>query len=190
MATVVVLNGVSSSGKTTIARAFQEAATRLFLNFSIDSILYALPQSAIERIQRGDDIADIHLPELVRAFYGCVKQLLALGHDLVIDHAVTARYHAELLLEAIEGHDALLVGIDCPPRVLRQREHERGDRRAGMAEQQQARIHAWLEYDLVIDSSAISPAEAASRIVTVLGSRERTGRDRTRARLTSSPAAS
>jgi chloramphenicol 3-O phosphotransferase len=39
VATIVVLNGTSSSGKTSIARAFQEAAPSLFLNFSIDSVL-------------------------------------------------------------------------------------------------------------------------------------------------------
>src|SRR5689334_10794879 len=128
MATVIVLNGASSSGKTTVARAFQEAAPRVFLNFSIDSILYALPESAVERIRRGADIADLHLPELVRAFYACVRQLLQRGHDLVIDHAVTARYHVEALLEAVEGHDVLLVGINCPATVLRERELQRGDR--------------------------------------------------------------
>ena len=169
MATAVVLNGTSSSGKTTIARAFQEIAPRLFLNFSIDSILYALPHSAIDRIKRGDDISDLRLPELVRAFYGCVRQLLDLGHDLVIDHAVTARYHAELLRDAIASHDALLVGLDCSAAVLREREQSRGDRRVGMAEQQQTTIHSWLEYDLLIDTSNITAHDAAIRIVEALG---------------------
>lgn len=168
MATVIVLNGTSSSGKTSIARAFQELAPRTFLNFSIDSILSTLPRSAIERIASSDDISDLRVPELVRAFYACVRELLALGHDLIIDHAVTAQYHAELLRAAIEGHDVLLVGLDCPPEVLRQRERERGDRRAGMAEQQHVHIHSRLQYDLFLDTSTMSPQDAAARIVEVL----------------------
>jgi len=168
MATVIVLNGTSSSGKTTIARAFQEIAPRLFLNFSIDSILSTLPQSAIERIVRGDDLSDLRYPELARAFHACVRQLLDLGHDLIIDNAVTARYQAELLQATTQSHDVLLVGLDCPASVLRDREQKRGDRRLGLAEQQQSGIHSWLTYDLRIDTSTVSPEEAAALIVQAL----------------------
>ena len=168
MATVIVLNGTSSSGKTTVARAFQELAPRVFLNFSIDSILYALPQSAVDRIVSGADITDLNYPKLVRAFYACVRQLLNLGHDLIIDNAVTAPYHVELLDKAIESHDALLVGLDCPEEILRQRERDRGNRHEGLATQQRSRIHSLLHYDLMIDTSTTTPVEAASRVVAAL----------------------
>jgi chloramphenicol 3-O phosphotransferase len=179
----VVLNGTSSSGKTTVARALQEIAGTLFLNFSIDNILYSLPKSALDRISSGADISDLRLPELVRAFYACVRELLALGHDLVIDHAVTARYHAELLLAAVESHEVLLVGLDCSAETLRQREQERGDRRIGMAEQQRSRIHAWLEYDLLVDTATMSPQLAAERIVEALARGSGGALERTRLKL-------
>jgi chloramphenicol 3-O phosphotransferase len=168
MATVVVLNGASSSGKTTLARAFQERAPRVFLNFSIDSILSALPPGAIGRIVSGADISDLRYPELVRAFYACVRQLLQLGHDLVIDHAMTAQYHVELLLEATESHDVLLVGLDCPPAIVAMREQERGDRRAGLAELQRPSIHSRLAYDVFLDTSVVSPEDAAEQVVQAL----------------------
>lgn len=172
MATVIVLNGTSSSGKTTIARAFQEIAPRVFLNFSIDSILYSLPRAAIDRIISGADITDLRYPELVRAFYACVRQLLDLGHDLIIDNAVTAPYHVELLEDAIKSHEAVFVGLDCPEEILRQRERERGNRRQGLAAQQRSRIHSLLEYDLMIDTSTTTPNEAAARIVDSLTAAE------------------
>ena len=184
VSTVVVLNGTSSSGKTTIARAVQEAAPTLFLNFSIDSVLSALPRSALARITAGAEISDLKLPELVRAYYGCVSTLLELGHDLVIDHAVTARYHAELLIAAIGPRDALLVGVDCPVDVLAERERARGDRRVGMAAQQQKSIHTWLEYDILIDTSSTPPDEAAHQILGALSSGRR-AIEKTRAKLTS-----
>lgn len=168
MSNVVVLNGASSAGKTTIARTFQELAPNIYLNFSIDSVLYALPQSAIDRIIRGENIQDVHYPELVRAFYACVRQLLDLGHDLVIDHAVVLRAHADLLLAAIASHRALFVGLDCPVEVLREREKRRGDRARGLAERQCDRVHAHLTYDLRIDTSAQSARDAAARIVEAL----------------------
>lgn len=186
MATVVVLNGTSSSGKTTVARAFQSVAPKLFLNFSIDSILEALPRSAIDRITSGADISDLRYSELVRAFYACVRELLALGHDLVIDHAVASPYQAGLLLAATESHEVLLVGLDCPAGILRQREQDRGDRQKGLAEKQLSRIHAWLEYDLFIDTSTTSPEQAAGLIVQALSRGTGGALERTRVKLRSS----
>jgi chloramphenicol 3-O phosphotransferase len=168
VATIVMLNGTSSSGKTSIARAFQELAPRLFLNFSIDSILLGLPVSALERIRRGDDIRDLRYPELVRAFYACVRQLAALGHDLVIDHAIISEREAELLRSAVQSHRVLFVGVDCPVDELAERERSRGDRRIGMAAAQREHIHRWLEYDLMLDTSVVDAEEAARQIVAAL----------------------
>jgi chloramphenicol 3-O phosphotransferase len=165
MATIVVLNGTSSSGKTSIARAFQELAPRVFLNFSIDSILYALPPSLVAQLERGEAAAP---RELIPAFYACVRELAALGHDLVIDHAITSRAEADMLATAVQSHRALLVAIDCPVDVLIEREQARGNRRLGMAEAQSTRVHQWLEYDLRIDSSQMSVEEAARKIVELL----------------------
>jgi chloramphenicol 3-O phosphotransferase len=169
MATVIVLNGTSSSGKTTIARALQNVlAPRIFLNFSIDSILYTLPPAILERLGRGDHDAALDVPALVRAYYGCVRELLAQRHDLVIDNAVTSSSRAALLHEAVAGHDALIVGLTCDAATLEARERQRGDREPGMAVKQARTIHDWLRYDLMIDTAALSPEEAAGRIVAAL----------------------
>lgn len=166
MSTIVVLNGTSSSGKTSIARAFQEQALpRIFLNISIDTILDALPGSAIERIKRGDDISDLRLRELVRAFYATVKTLAGLGHDLVVDHAVVLAADAAMLRDAVSGHRVLLVGLECPRDVLEAREQSRADRRPGLAAAQHDKIHRWLQYDLVIDTASLDAGEAARRVV-------------------------
>ncbi|HET7707436.1 MAG TPA: AAA family ATPase [Thermoanaerobaculia bacterium] len=164
MATVVVLNGTSSSGKTTLARAFQSVAPTVFLNFSIDNILSALPVTAIQSITSGADISNIGIPELVRAYYACVRQLLDLGYDLVIDHAITARYHVEHLVAAVDSHRVIMVGLESPAEVLVERERARADRRPGMATAQLPRIHSWLIYDLTIDTSLVSPHDGARRI--------------------------
>lgn len=168
MAIVVVLNGTSSSGKTTIARAFQEIAGSVYLNFSIDTILYALPASALASIRAGAPIPGIAFNELVAAYYACVRELATRGHDLVIDNAITARYQAEHLIAALDGHDVLMVFAGCPEAVLRDRELARGDRRLGLASDQLAGVERWLQYDLRIDTSITSPEDAASSIVAAL----------------------
>ncbi len=169
MATIVVLSGASSSGKTAIARAFQDLAPRLFLNLSIDSILYALPPDVLERMKRGEaQVREIRFLDLVRAFCACVRELAALGHDLVIDHAVMTRAEADMLRAAVESHRVVWVGVQCPADVLAARERARGDRRPGLAAAQCQRVHQWFEYDLVIDTSKVEPEDAARSIVSAL----------------------
>lgn len=168
MATVVVLNGTSSSGKTTLAREFQELAPSRFLNFSIDSILQALPPSTTRSIAEGESIADLRLADLHAAYFACVRQLATLGHDLVIDNAITSRFQAERLVEAVDGHRVLMVLVACSEDVLRKREHARGDRRMGMAVAQLPSIARWLQYDLQIDTSVIPATDGARAIVEAL----------------------
>ena len=162
MATVVVLNGTSSSGKTTVAKAFQEIAGSVYLNFSIDSILYTLPASALERMQMGDPVPGIAFKDLVAAYYVFVRELAGRGHDLIIDNAITARYQAEHLVAALEGHDVLMVFVGCSEPVLREREIARGDRRVGLASDQLTGVERWLQYDLRIDDTSVTPAKDAA----------------------------
>jgi chloramphenicol 3-O phosphotransferase len=168
MARIVVLNGTSSSGKTAVARAFQELAPGLVLNFSIDSILYALPRTILERMKRGEKNEGLPFLDLVRAYYASVRAIAETGQDLIIDHALTTRAEADLLRAAVQAHSTLLVGLECATPVLAERERIRGDRRPGLAASQLDLVHQWLAYDLVIDTTTTTPEDAARRILEAL----------------------
>jgi chloramphenicol 3-O phosphotransferase len=170
MATIIVLDGTSSSGKTTIARAFQELAVPdLFLNFSIDSILDTLPPTLLAKLKTGEVMGrDVRYPDLVRAFYACIAELANAGLDLIVDHAIVSESEATLLRDALTGHRTFLVALECPVDVLTERERLRGDRRLGMAAAQCARIHQWLEYDLRIDTSRVDAVSAARQIAALV----------------------
>jgi chloramphenicol 3-O phosphotransferase len=182
MATIVVLNGTSSAGKTTLARAFQERAGSLFLNFSIDSIITALPPSALRRIVDGLPIAGLPYQDLHASYYACVRELAALGRHLVIDNAITARRQAELFVNAVAGHRVLMVSVHAPADVLEERERKRGDRNIGLASRQLGTIDRWLDYDLRIDTSVVDADAAAMQIVEALKG-ELAALERTRAKL-------
>ena len=189
MAQIIVLNGTSSSGKTAIARAIQAIAPEVFLNFSIDSVLYALPQHILEKMMRGDEIAEIAFRDLVRGYYAALKGLADSGLALISDNAITARYQAEALADALNGHDALLVQVECAVDVAEVRETSRGDRRPGLARLQASSIHRWLAYDVTVDSASGTPEEVARQILDVAFRSEHEGISRTRERLTVADAA-
>jgi hypothetical protein len=52
---LILLNGVSSSGRTNIAHLLQERLDILDLNFSIDSVLYPLPPSDLRAMMEARD---------------------------------------------------------------------------------------------------------------------------------------
>ncbi len=162
---VICLNGTSSSGKTAIAQKLQELLPRIYLNFSIDSILYALPGNALFRMTHGQDISDLNYPQLVRSFNACVGRLSEMGNFLVIDNAMTTREQVSDLLTSFEGFTVLLVGVHCSWEELDRREQNRQDRTIGEAAAQIHLVHRWIIYDLEIDSSTKSAFEIAGEIM-------------------------
>lgn len=129
---IICLNGTSSAGKTAIAKQLQEKLLpTIYLNFSIDSILYTLPPSALDRMTHGQDIADLNYPHLVGSFNACVARLVELGHFLVIDNAMDRTEHVIDLLERVQGYSILLVGVHCSLEELNRRERQRQDRTIG-----------------------------------------------------------
>lgn len=107
---------------------------------------------------------------LMDGLRNCVAALLEDGHDLILDLVLLdaddrARWPAAV---AGGGAGVVWVGVECPLEVLEHREMARGDRQLGLARAQVGAVHEGMTYDVVVDSSAVSPAEAAQAILTTL----------------------
>ncbi|GLS02997.1 hypothetical protein GCM10007860_01400 [Chitiniphilus shinanonensis] len=163
---VIVLNGTSSSGKSSLARALQECLPEQYLNFSIDSVLYALPPSDLARMQRGEPISrpGYDWDALVRAYHYALPSLLQAGVKLIVDNAWCEPGEIRELLTELAGYSVALVGVHCDPALLAQREARRGDRAAGLAAWELPRVHAWMSYDLEVDTGGQMPEQAASAL--------------------------
>lgn len=163
---IICLNGTSSAGKTAIAKQLQKKLLpTIYLNFSIDSILYTLPPSALDRMTHGQDIADLNYPHLVGSFNACVARLVELGHFLVIDNAMDRTEHVIDLLERVQGYSILLVGVHCSLEELNRRERQRQDRTIGEAAAQINLVYRAFSYDVEVDSSTKAPSELALEIM-------------------------
>lgn len=167
---VIILNGTGSAGKTSIAKILQEILPVQYLNFSIDSVLYALPPSDLQKMMRGETIdrEGYHFPDLVTGFHRCLPALLGAGCRLLIDNAWVEDGEKQELLCELAPYDVFLVGVHCDLDVACARERARGDRAIGLARWQHPLVHRAMHYDLVVDTSAQSPAAAARQICTAL----------------------
>lgn len=162
-AKIILLNGPSSAGKTTLARAVQDRADLPFLRFSLDLLLFggeALPQ---RRDRDGPFAWRSIRPRLFDGYYGCLAALGKAGNDLVIDLIIETDAQCRRLETALAPFDVFFVGVHCDLAELERREMARGDRRIGDARRDLVSVHSFGPYDYEVDSG--HPADVNAILV-------------------------
>lgn len=168
---VILLNGPSSAGKSTLARALQELLLRErgrhSLVLAIDSLLRAAPggwESVISAL------AHTGLP-LIETFHAAVAAAAAAGAWVIVDHVVgeNPRWVADFF-RRLDGVAVLAVRVDCEHGELRRREEGRADRTPDWphAARQARHIHAFLPVRLRVDTTRTAPGACAARILRAL----------------------
>ena len=151
MARIILLNGPSSSGKTTIAKALQAKLDAPFLHLSIDHLRDAdvLPMS---RFQSGDFAWSHHRAAIFDGFHGALAAFADAGNDLIVEHILDEPRWIARLTSAFANHDVLFVGVHAKRTNLIAREKQRGDRELGSAARDDKIVHQGRHYDLDIQS--------------------------------------
>jgi chloramphenicol 3-O phosphotransferase len=170
MSHIIILNGTSSSGKTSIAKALQITLAEDYLHFPLDAFLNMLP----ERSANYDQFHDI-----AEAMTEAAIAFLKSDHNIILD-IVNIKSIVQEMSEIFSEYAPFLVKTHAPLEILNQREQERGDRQIGLAAHQIGHIHENILYDLEIDTSNITPESAARKIMNAhrefLSSKSRTRR--------------
>jgi predicted enzyme related to lactoylglutathione lyase len=101
---------------------------------------------------------------LIRGMHRALAALALAGNDVIVEHVLLYEEWKRDLLEALKGLSVCTVGIECPIEVLEERERTRGDAVIGQALAHHETVHANLDYDMRIDTSAMEPRAAAEVI--------------------------
>ncbi len=173
---IVVLNGGSSAGKSSIAVALQNQLAEPWLSLSVDTLLDAMPvrlTGADAGIQFGTD-GSIELGEeftaLEDAWMAGVAAMVRAGARVIVqDGFVSGPAAQRRWRAALTGCRALWVAVRCAPAVAAAREAARSDRPPGMAREQAELVHRGIDYDLSVDTTATSAAGCAALIARELG---------------------
>ena len=159
---VILLNGPSSAGKSSIAGALRQKLQ----DSGIDAVIIALDDylhmSATEPIWEDDVFA------VTPRMCGDISRALHNGKAVIVDHVITSPRICSALLDAAAGFQMRTVLISCAVETLRSREAERGDRRVGSAEASLRCLYPKTGYDLCLDSGEMGSEALAERILRLL----------------------
>jgi chloramphenicol 3-O phosphotransferase len=180
---IIYLNGPSSSGKTTLAKALQHAFEEPFLHVGIDKIIGWMPEKVNDWTggeapngyswkksvdASGNPIQELQAgpfaQKIGRTFQEVVLALAKMGHHIVIDDVSFGKEQLDEWKTLLRDFRVLWVGVNAPLPILEQREKERGNRILGSARGQFHKVHVDATYDLLIDTHHASLSENTEKI--------------------------
>jgi chloramphenicol 3-O phosphotransferase len=183
---IILLNGTSSSGKSTLAHALQELLGQSYFHLDLDLfqktwhpnfLIYSEGENpasveGLLAVFRDGALAEIRIgPGGFRFMDGMFRAIAgwaSAGDNIIVDGAI---YHPQVLRSAVQAlytFPILFVGVRCPLEVAERWEQVRGDRARGGARTFHDLVHAHGIYDLEVDTSLSTPAECAQIIKTAL----------------------
>lgn len=161
---IILLNGPSSAGKSTLAKAIQSRIDQPFWHVASDQFVEAgmLPG---RRDEGGDFAWTAMRPRFFHAFHRCLGAIAGAEHNLIVDHVIEFETWMHELVELLAPYDVFFVGVHCPLEELERREHARGNRTIGEARDHLRVVHSFAPYDYELDSSIATPEHNAEQVI-------------------------
>jgi chloramphenicol 3-O phosphotransferase len=176
---IILVNGPSSAGKTTLCRALQASISHSYLCVGFDDfIFFSAPRyyrgadseaqtETDEFILQGAKLLTTSSPgepKSVTAVFGpvfrhvvdamapAVRTMVDMGNPVIFDHVLHDRDMFESCQKSFNGLEVFTVGVVCPLDILEARERARGDRAIGRARGLVDVVHSFCSYDVVVDT--------------------------------------
>ncbi len=163
---IIFLNGTSSSGKTTIAKALQDKLAEPYMVISMDDFFHFYSEKYLNPTNQDEAVKLVHLfHTVIPGFHKSVASLAEAGNNLIVDHVLQESEWLKECIENWKGLEVLFVGVKCPLEVAELREKKRGDREVGTARYQFERVHRHGLYDVEVDTSILNVDECVARIM-------------------------
>lgn len=156
---IIFLNGVSSAGKTTLAKALQDHFAERFFCLAADTFFHTAPAKYWEQ----DFMAN--LQAAMSVMHHAVRACSDAGMNVVVDHVLIKPFgFLEECVRLLHDYPVLFVQVTCPVEELRRREIARGNREQGQGEAQLELLEPKDTYDLILDTFTY-PTEDCVRLI-------------------------
>ena len=184
---IILLNGSSSSGKTTIAIALQQQLPVPFQHVALDQFRDGMPGRYrglnsppgspghsglnIVPVERGGEkVTDIQFGDVgertLRGMRRAIAAFAAAGNNVIVDDLLFKPEYLSDYVSALVDTDTWFIGVRADLETVNEREATRLGRFPGTATAHFDQVHAHgLAYDLEVDTTNLSPRECAAAII-------------------------
>lgn len=178
---IILLNGASSAGKSSIMKELQVLFDDLFLGMGCDKFMSMVPSSkqgfGVKATQmwiweKSSDSSGALLtlnvgPRgklYILGMYDCIKIMAERGFNIIIDDVCLDAELMKQIAANLNQFKIYFVGVMCRVDILEQREYLRGNRIIGSARGQYDIVHSAYSYDITVDTSETSALDCALQI--------------------------
>lgn len=180
------MNGTSSAGKTTLARALQAIFDEPYQHMALDQFRDGLParyrglnSPAGTTGAKGLNLVPVHDGaraytevrfgeagrRLLKGMRRAIAQLSLAGNHVIVDDIILDRSFLDDYLDVMVGLAVYFVGVRCPIEVVNERESGRAGRFPGTAESHLHICHAHGCYDVEVNTAEMRPQDCAKAIM-------------------------
>ena len=173
--TIILLNGASSSGKTSLVLALQKILPEPFLDSGIDKFIWMLPERYLDR-PLWDEVLGLATQagsvghRLMAGMHYTIAALSRTGNNVIADHVLVEPEWLQKCASLFSELPAFFIAVRCPLEILEEREKARKNRTLGQARAQFDVVHAQGIYDFEVDTSQYGPEDCALQIKAYLES--------------------
>lgn len=183
---IILLNGTSSAGKSTIAEAFQKVMDEPYLHTGVDHFQLAFPPGLVNikgnlmaepvgwEVVYGDD--GLHSVcigpvgrQLIPGMYRMLAALSESGINLIVDDVIWQEWILHTAVTILHPYPLYFIAIDLSLAAAEQRERQRGDRGPGNVRYFYPRVYELNDvYDARIDAETNDPEMCVQLIKTAI----------------------
>jgi chloramphenicol 3-O phosphotransferase len=184
---LIILNGVSSSGKTTLASALQAELVRVgecWIVIGIDDFIAKLPPEWVRAGGHVGEFADAGIAvdvvdgqvewrvgpigvQVFGAYRSSVAAAARAGLNVIVDEVIMSEEDWRAWVAELDGLDVLWVRVGIDLETVEARERDRGDRVVGLARSQLGVVHRFPRYGVEVDTAVMDPQSAAAAVLAV-----------------------
>jgi chloramphenicol 3-O phosphotransferase len=169
---IIIIHGASSAGKSTLAKAVQQAFPLPLLHISYDLFIDGdiVPWNRFR--DKTFEWAE-ERPKVLNGFWHWWPILANAGNNIIIDHIIERDEDQVFLLDLLKGIDVYFVALHCSLEELEWREQQRGNRHKGDARSDLSFVHKGKIYDLELNSESSRVEENVATLIACWQGRKR-----------------
>lgn len=189
---IIILNGASSAGKSTTAKAVQAIMDEPYLHTGVDHFQLAFPPNLVNIAGQEDgevvgwevvygetSLQDIRIgpvgQQMIQGMYRMVAALSDTGINIVVDDVIWNEWILQTAVSILHTYPVYFIALDLSQESAQQREQKRGNRGPGNVQYFYSRVYDLNDiYDARIDVENNNPESCAQLVKTAVATTQPT----------------